>query len=1496
MNLRKKVLVLLLVAIALVLAGCYQGNECRDSDRARCYGGIPLLKDVPANDALCDQAFYHRVGDVCLLKKTDLSCSQILAKPINELGYIPNIAALSLFPYGVNDFAMPNDAPRHIRSETFCGVPLCVRDADCGMQRCYWGEGWTAGICTPSCNSDDDCIEGLTYCLNRKCVPPDGEPIVSLQQPTTVLPRVQNGFLFFGGQYSEWVRLRLEGARVDISDLVLEGNAQSYLVVSNVDDFPTTALTIAFWMKSDQTWNNPGANDGAGLVSYAVGNRNSANEFLLFYYARDRVLKVAVDHDGGGTYQTPGISVPTLFDNQWHHITVTWVSNTGRVIMYLDGRQAYSGAPVARGRSLTSSVNQEGSLVLGQDQDSLGGGFQASQAFKGRFDAVIFYNYIRTLDEIRQLLRETEKRAEGQRDSDFDGVLNANDNCPQISNPNQADADGDGKGDVCDNCPRAVNQNQADVDADRIGDACDNCPRNLNFGQRDTDRDGIGNDCDNCPNHANPNQENICRDTDRDGILDSQDNCPSHSNQNQVNTDGDDRGDICDEDDDNDRWLDVRDNCPLVANFNQVNTDGDAQGDACDLDDDGDRDNDNQDNCPLVSNADQQNSDEDSFGNACDNCASVANQEQANADGDTHGDACDNCPQARNGWDPGEDRQQDSDGDGQGNACDQTPCGDHATYSSRPGESCICDAGWENGDRNWNTGCEAQVLEQCNGRDDNNDGQIDEGFDLQTDNGNCGRCSNSCGNIRTCVAGQCLLNVGDDCFQNGDCVSGLCDYVQGEARSTCIARGAVREGRRCSATADCNQSNGLYCYEHVCRRDTDGDGIPDGVDNCQYIRNPDQEEGPDHDRLGNACDPDDDNDNVPDERDNCPLIMNDQRDRDSDGLGEMCDICDTDPTNADADGDGKGDGCDNCPAMANPSQRDTDGDGIGNPCDPEFNDIDRDGVADVRDNCPSVSNADQQNSDRHAQYDGDTFGDACDNCPLVANVDQRDFPDNDRQGNECDPDDDNDGVPDERDNCPVDSNQDQRDNDNDGPGDACDPNDDNDGYEDHLDNCPLVFNTASRGDDPNVVDNQWDRDRDRLGDACDPDDDNDGVPDEEDNCPRQSNADQADTDGDGSGDACERDDDDDGIPDDIDNCPLIPNPGQENNDKWGGATRYYVIPSDRIGDVCDDDDDNDRVPDGVDLCPFAYDAGSLQADVDGDGLSSGCDPDDDNDVVPDGLDNCPNVANPDQANNDWYEERLVRYGDACDGDDDNDGVCDQERCDFGLPGPDNCPFTPNRDQVDRDGDGRGNACENDNDNDGIIDDFDNCPLVANPPIYIYDLDPWNPRSDMFVQLDSDRDGTGDVCDRDDDNDDIPDDRDNCPFVASDANENVLDSDRDGIHNPCDNCVDVPNPDQEEGPDHDRLGNACDADDDSDGIPDAIDCCSSTSIYRRAAGESSVLQNGTYIYDVNRDDCVNLYDLFAIGQDYETYAALNSNSYGSELFEIIPSHVNLWCKE
>lgn len=123
--------------------------------------------------------------------------------------------------------------------------------------------------------------------------------------------------------------------------------------------------------------------------------------------------------------------------------------------------------------------------------------------------------------------------------------------------------------------------------------------------------------------------------------------------------------------------------------------------------------------------------------------------------------------------------------------------------------------------------------------------------------------------------------------------------------------------------------------------DTDGDTVPDSIDNCDEVDNLDQI-NTDGDAMGDACDTDDDGDGDLDVADNCPLVSNaDQTDSDNDEVGDACDT--------DDDNDGDLDNVDNCPINANSDQLDTDSDGQGDVCD---SDDDNDEIVDGEDSCP----------------------------------------------------------------------------------------------------------------------------------------------------------------------------------------------------------------------------------------------------------------------------------------------------------------------------------------------------------------------------------------------------------------------------------------------------------------------------------------------------------------------------------------------------------------
>ena len=173
-------------------------------------------------------------------------------------------------------------------------------------------------------------------------------------------------------------------------------------------------------------------------------------------------------------------------------------------------------------------------------------------------------------------------------DGDNDGVLDTEDNCPGVPNPDQTNTDGDALGDACD----------PDDDNDGVSDKDDAFPTDpVEFS--DNDGDGVGDKRDNCRGVTNPDQSDVdsdrsgdaCdpvdnRDADADGVFDTADNCLGVGNADQRDTDVDGLGDACDPDDDNDTVPDASDNCVLVPNSSQGNLDHDALGDACDSTDD----------------------------------------------------------------------------------------------------------------------------------------------------------------------------------------------------------------------------------------------------------------------------------------------------------------------------------------------------------------------------------------------------------------------------------------------------------------------------------------------------------------------------------------------------------------------------------------------------------------------------------------------------------------------------------------------------------------------------------------------------------------------------------------------------------------------------------------------------------------------------------------------------------------------------------------------
>ncbi|MDA7846082.1 hypothetical protein N9A87_03440 [Euryarchaeota archaeon] len=191
-------------------------------------------------------------------------------------------------------------------------------------------------------------------------------------------------------------------------------------------------------------------------------------------------------------------------------------------------------------------------------------------------------------------------------DLDSDGVLNADDDCPETAGDSTSgevgcpdgdgdgfsdstdsfpadasewgDADGDGTGDNADAFPNDASET-LDTDGDGVGDNSDAFPTDPNE-TLDSDGDGVGNLADAFPEDAN---ETI--DSDGDGVGDNADAFPNDANET-TDTDGDGIGDNSDpnptqhsdDDSDGDSIANIDDAFPNDAT-QWLDTDGDGYGD-----------------------------------------------------------------------------------------------------------------------------------------------------------------------------------------------------------------------------------------------------------------------------------------------------------------------------------------------------------------------------------------------------------------------------------------------------------------------------------------------------------------------------------------------------------------------------------------------------------------------------------------------------------------------------------------------------------------------------------------------------------------------------------------------------------------------------------------------------------------------------------------------------------------------------------------------------
>ncbi|KAL1779931.1 pentraxin-4 [Sigmodon hispidus] len=139
---------------------------------------------------------------------------------------------------------------------------------------------------------------------------------------------------------------------------------------------PLRALSFCSWVRM--------ASRHLGtLLSYATKD----NDNKLVLHGRDSLVPGSI-HFVIGDPVFRELSLRPLLDGQWHHICIIWTSTEGKYWLHIDRRIVATGSGFREGYEIPPG----GSLVLGQEQDTVGGGFDSSEAFVGSISGLAIWD------------------------------------------------------------------------------------------------------------------------------------------------------------------------------------------------------------------------------------------------------------------------------------------------------------------------------------------------------------------------------------------------------------------------------------------------------------------------------------------------------------------------------------------------------------------------------------------------------------------------------------------------------------------------------------------------------------------------------------------------------------------------------------------------------------------------------------------------------------------------------------------------------------------------------------------------------------------------------------------------------------------------------------------------------------------------------------------------------------------------------------------------
>nr|XP_046256372.1 neuronal pentraxin-1 [Scatophagus argus] len=143
------------------------------------------------------------------------------------------------------------------------------------------------------------------------------------------------------------------------------------------------ALTLCLWIKA-------GVGPGLG-TPFSYSAPGQANELVLIEWGNNP-MELLIDDKA--------VTLPlSLSDGKWHHVCLTWSTRDGQWEAYQDGVQRGSGINL----SPWHPIKPGGVFILGQEQDTLGGRFDATQSFVGEMSDVHMWSHVLTASDIYSL-------------------------------------------------------------------------------------------------------------------------------------------------------------------------------------------------------------------------------------------------------------------------------------------------------------------------------------------------------------------------------------------------------------------------------------------------------------------------------------------------------------------------------------------------------------------------------------------------------------------------------------------------------------------------------------------------------------------------------------------------------------------------------------------------------------------------------------------------------------------------------------------------------------------------------------------------------------------------------------------------------------------------------------------------------------------------------------------------------------------------------------